>query len=470
MRVLEVSAPLRPTSRRLRRIMLTLLALAGLSVAVGACESGNSSSSGSGTQAASQAAEKAAVSGHVKGQLTVWVDAVRLPVAKAYAKAHPNVHVHIVTFDGDANGATTMQTKIQLWNRTGSGWPDVIFSEQVNDPVWMAMKPFNFAEPLKGLIPQNLLSQWPAPSTAQCTVNGTQYCVQDNLAQDVLWVNKKLMDKFHYTVPATWQQWAALGQQVATQHPGYIVGNIGDSFSHWIYLWGNQCPLQQLQGSQLTINAADTHCTEMASLLDPLIKGGALPPLSVFTPDFAKKYGGAADKVLMMPGPSWYSTSLFRDTLHIPAGQITAAPPLQWENQTPITTGQVGGGPWIISKHSKNLATAADFVTWATTVYNPDPTDPNARGGYPAYGPMATKWLSGIATNHYFAADPTPALKAAASLIWTGWSIVTYPDQPVWSNTVVTALVAGKSLSSLLPAFGSALGQAAQAAGYQVTK
>jgi ABC-type glycerol-3-phosphate transport system substrate-binding protein len=363
-----------------------------------------------------------------------------------------------------------MQTKIQLWNRTGSGWPDVIFSEQVNDPIWMAGKPFDFAEPVKGLIPDSVLSQWPAPSTAQCTVNGTQICVQDNLAQDVLWVNKKLMDQFGYTVPTTWQQWAALGQKAAAQHPGYIVGNIGDSFSHWIYLWGNQCPLQQLQGTQLTINSANTHCTEMASLLDPLIKGGALPPLSVFTPDFAKKYGGATDKVLMMPGPTWYATSLFRDTLHIPAGQITAASPLQWNNETPITTGQVGGGPWIISKHSKNLATAADFVTWATTVYNPPQTDPNARSGYPAYGPMATKWLSGFATNPYFAADPTPALKGAASLIWTGWSIVTYPDQPVWSNTVVTGLVAGKTLTSLLPAFGSALAQAAQAAGYQVSQ
>ena len=162
------------------------------------------------------------------------------------------MHVNIVTFDGDGNGATTMQTKIQLWNRTGSGWPDVIFSEQVNDPVWMAQKPFDFAAPVKGLIPDSVLSQWPAPSTAQCTVNGAQICVQDNLAQVVLWVNKKLMDQFGYTVPTTWQQWAALGQKVATEHPGYIVGNIGDSFSHWIYLWGNQCPLEQLQGSQLT--------------------------------------------------------------------------------------------------------------------------------------------------------------------------------------------------------------------------
>ena len=35
---------------------------------------------------------------------------------------------------------------------------------------------------------------------------------------------------------------------------------------------------------------------------------------------------------------------------------------------------------------------------------------------------------------------------------------MTYPDQPVWSNTVVTQLVAGKSLSSLLQPFGDALG------------
>ena len=92
------------------------------------------------------------------GSITVWVDAVRLPVAKLYAKTHPNVHLNIVTYDGDGNGATTMQTKIQLWNRTGNGWPDVIFSEQANDPVWMAQKPFDFAADLKSVFPEKLLS------------------------------------------------------------------------------------------------------------------------------------------------------------------------------------------------------------------------------------------------------------------------------------------------------------------------
>src|SRR3954454_16798477 len=258
-------------------VVVSMLALAG-------CGGSNGDSAKGPSSAPSLSAGAKA-----SGNITVWVDAARLPAAKAYVKAHPNVKVDIVTFDGDGNGATTMQTKIQLWNRTGKGWPDVIFSEQVNDPIWMAKKPFEFAAQVEGLIPKDLLSQWPAASTAQCTIDGKQYCVQDNVAPVLLWYNKKLMDKFGYQVPKTWQEWAAVGQKVATEHPGYIVGNIGDSFGHWIYLWGNQCPLEKLQGDNLTINSADQHCTRVASLLDPLIKNGSVPPLSVFTPDFAKK-------------------------------------------------------------------------------------------------------------------------------------------------------------------------------------
>jgi ABC-type glycerol-3-phosphate transport system substrate-binding protein len=463
MRVIEGSASALSRWRRPKWTILTPLAAIAIVVAVSACGGGGDSGSTS-SQAATTSKSSSAKTGPASGSLTVWVDSVRLPVAKAYAKAHPNVHLKIVTFDGDANGATTLQTKIQLWNRSGKGWPDIIFSEQVNDPVWMAQKPFEFAAPVKGLVPDSALSQWPAPSTAQCTINGTQYCVQDNLAQVVLWVNQKLMRRFGYDVPTTWQEWAALGQKVATEHPGYIIGNSGDSFSHWIYLWSGQCPLQQLKSDKVLINSTDGHCTRMASLLDPLIKNGTVPPLSVFTPDFAKKYGGAKDKVLLMPGPSWYATALFHDTLHIPAGQITAAMPLKWENETPVTTGQVGGGPWIISRHSKNLNAAGDFVTWATTVFN------DKRPGYPAYAPLADRWLQGLADDSYFAADPTPALKGAATLIWQGWNLVTYPDQPVWSNTVVTKLVAGKPLSSLLQPLGDGLAHAAEAAGYQVDR
>lgn len=402
------------------------------------------------------------------GSLTVWVDAVRLPVAKLYAKTHPKVHLKIVTFDGDGNGATTLQTKIQLWNRTGNGWPDVIFSEQANDPVWMAQKPFEFALNLKGVFPANLLKGWPSPSLAQCTVNGQLVCLQDNLAQEVLYVNKKLMTQFGYSVPKTWQEWAALGAKVAKDHPGYIIGTVGDSYGAWLYLWADKCPISQVVGPKtVRINANDPHCTRMASLLDPLIKSGAVSNESIFTADFATKFGGDTDKILLMPGPVWYAKDIFSGTLHVPAGEMTAALPLQW-NSEPLVTGQVGGGPWIVSRHSKNQAAAIDFVKYATTSLAVKAKVGALSPGYPSYGPAATVWLKSLNADPYFAAPEGPAFKAAANLVWKGWSMVTYPDQPVWSNSVVTQLVAGKSLSSLLSALGEGLGNNAKAAGYKV--
>jgi ABC-type glycerol-3-phosphate transport system substrate-binding protein len=412
----------------------------------------------------------AARTAKASGSITVWVDAVRLPVAKLYAKTHPSVHLNIVTFDGDGNGATTMQTKIQLWNRTGHGWPDVIFSEQANDPVWMGQKPFDYALDLKTVFPKTLLKSWPAPSLSQCTVNGHLVCLQDNLAQEVLYVNKKLMSQFGYTVPTTWQQWAALGAKVAKEHPGYIIGNIGDSYGAWLYLWADKCPISQVVApGTVRINAGDVHCTRMAKLLDPLIKSGVVPAESVFTADFATKWGGDNDKILLMPGPVWYAKDIFSGTLHVPAGELTAATPLRW-NSEPLVTGQVGGGPWIVSKHTKNVAAAVDFVKFATTSLSVKGKVGPLSPGYPSFGPAAVTWLNALNKDPYFAAPEGAAFKAAANLVWKGWSMVTYPDQPVWSNTVVTQLVAGKSLSDLLPAFGDGLAQNAQAAGYKVVR
>ncbi len=336
----------------------------------------------------------------------------------------------------------------------------------------MASKPFDYAADLgKNVFPTKLLKGWPSPSISQCTVNGQLVCVQDNLAQEVLYYNKKLMSQFGYQVPKTWQQWAQIGADVAKNHPGYIVGTVGDSYGHWLYLWSDQCPLSTLKGpSTVLINASDPHCTRMANLLDPLIADKSVSDVTVFSPDFAKQYGGSADKVLMMPGPSWYALSLFRDTLKLPAGEWTAAPPLRWGSE-PLVTGQVGGGPWIVSKHSKNMAAALDFVEWATTTAKTSTGEPNYAAinpGYPSYAPGAVKWLTSLNKDPFFAAPPGPAMQAAANAIWKGWGLVTYPDQPVWSNSVVTQLVAGKSLSSLLPALGQGLSQAAQAAGYKV--
>ena len=97
--------------------------VAAVAVTVAACGNGSSSAaSGSGTTDGFKAAAQ------TSGPLTVWVDSTRVPAVQAYEKAHPNVKIDMVTYDGDANGSNTLQTKIDLYDRTGSGWPDVVFS------------------------------------------------------------------------------------------------------------------------------------------------------------------------------------------------------------------------------------------------------------------------------------------------------------------------------------------------------
>ncbi len=90
------------------------------------------------------------------GALTVWVDATRMDAAKLYQKLHPEVKLDIVSYDGDANGSNYLQTKVQLFNRTGKGWPDVVFSSQNNEASWAVDA--GFAAPLnKGLVDEATL-------------------------------------------------------------------------------------------------------------------------------------------------------------------------------------------------------------------------------------------------------------------------------------------------------------------------
>ena len=310
-----------------------------------------------------------------------------------------------------ANGATTLQAKIQLWNRTGKGWPDVIFSEQANDPVWMASKPFDYAAPVKGLIPAKILSRWPAPSRGQCTVNGREICVQDNLAQTVLWYDKTLMDKFGYAVPTTWQEWAALGAE----------GRQGASRLHHREHRRLVQPLDVPVGRPVP-DQPGAEERQRPHQLD----GFALHPDGQPARSADQERDDAAGEHLhagLRPevrrsrpeGPDDAGTDVVREGrlqrhAKIPAGHMAAAMPLRWNGESPITTGQIGGGPWIISRHSKNLAAAGDFVTWVTT----SPVVKDKGPGYPSYAPAATRWLANLGKDPYFAASPAKPLQAAA--------------------------------------------------------
>ncbi|MEU5262141.1 ABC transporter substrate-binding protein [Amycolatopsis sp. NPDC021455] len=396
------------------------------------------------------------------GTLTVWVDSTRMAAAQLYQKQHPEAKLDIVSYDGDANGSNYLQTKVGLFNRTGSGWPDVVFSSQNNEVSWARQA--GFTAPLnKGLVPQSLLDGWAPGANDPCTVEGTVYCLRNDLSQTVLWYDATLLKQWGYRVPATWPEYQALGRRVATEHPGYLVGAAGDTFTPEIYLWASKCGANQVTGPKaVTVDATGPDCTRMARLLDSLVQAGSMSTSSVFSSDFGKN---SADKILMMPGPSWYGGALFQGTFKTPKGRIAVAPMPQWPGDPEPSVGNVGGGTWLVSAHSHHLKAATDFLTWVTTS---DDYQGKTAPGYPAYQPAAKTWLANQASSGYYAGDIAGPLQAAAGQVWPGWGYGQFSQEAIWAATVTPGLTAGKTIESLLPAWQSAIENYARSIGYEV--
>lgn len=438
----------RPLGRTRRRVAAAIAMLGGAGLASGI---------------AAAPATAAAQHHATKPTLTVLTDATRLPGFELFQKDHPGIHLVIDTYSGDNNGASDLQTKISLDNRVGSGWPDVVFSAEETDAAWVSSSTYHFAAALNsGLVPSSVLGDFADGALATCTFGGKVYCLRNDIGQDVLWYNKTLMAKFGYHLPTTWAQYQALGEQVAKQHPGYVIGTIGDAWSQDVYFWASECPSNHLLGSlKVEIDTASPKCTRVATLLDPLIADGSVSKLSVESSDFAKKYGDA-DKILMEVGPSWYGEYLFGDAYKVPKGQIAAALPPVWPGDD--YTGDVGGGIYIVSSHSKYPKLAAEVAQWMATSNAYQATAPT----YPAYRPAAAVWLKTVNSSGYFAVNPANVFAKTANEIWPGWSSLLFSTDGVWADTVVPGITSGKSLSSLLPAWGSALRNQAQTLGYSI--
>jgi len=446
--------------RRRRFVALAAAATAAAAIALAGCASVNATTTGSSGSSGSSAFKEAK---QVPGStITVWTDSTRLPFVQEYAKEHPNVKLNIVTYDGDANGSTYLQTKVQLFDRTGKGWPDVVFASPT-DVTWASVPTSPsaqaFAAPVDQLVPKSTLDNFAQGSLSPCQVGGHTYCLRNDIAQVVLWYNKTLMDKWGYQVPTTWEQYQALGEEVAKQHPGYVIGSIGDTNSDESYFWSSQCPAQELvSGSTLEVDLSSPDCTRMANLLDPLIADKSVATQGFFDAG----YNGS--KVLMSVGPSWQGQYLYNSAFKTPAGEMAAAAPLKWAGQSTTYTGDVGGGIWMVSSHSQNMSGAVALAQWMSTntsILADAPT-------YPAYVPGAKAWLANPANKDYFADNVSGVFLNAANEIWTGWSNTKFSDATPWSNTVLPSLTAGKSLSATLPAWQTSIADLAKSLGYTV--
>lgn len=443
--------------RRLTRILSTATAFAAVVALAGCATAGGEVDSDYGFVVAEQEADST---------ITVWVDAAREPIAKAFVDANPDVPISIETYDGNSGGSGSFQTKVSLFDQSGEGWPDVVFSTQTNDASW-ASKENNgvqaYAAPLnKGYFSDEFLDGFTDGALAPVTVDDTVYGLRNDLAPVVLWYNQKLLDEFGYEIPETWEDYEALGEQLAADHPGYILGSVGDAFTGtYVYYWGAQAPIFQLDGDTFSSDFDHPNSVAMTELLDGMVANGTLVQDSVFSAPFVEY----ADKIVAMPGPVWYSGALFQnpDGLNNAAGEIGAADPLYWEGEDKVT-GNVGGGTWFASSHSKNLDAVETFLEFVTA------SDEAAElaSGLPAYDSAAATWLDTQAASGYFAGDFTSAVQTAAGSVWDGWGFPSFSPETAYAAVVVPGLAAGKTIAELVPDWRKQILDEAQVQGYTV--
>ncbi|MDR6972833.1 ABC transporter substrate-binding protein [Leifsonia shinshuensis] len=402
--------------------------------------------------------------------ITVWVDASREPAIKAFEAKYPDIKLNVQTYDGNASGSNSFQTKISLFDQAGSGWPDVVFSTQNNDASW-ASKENNgvqaFAAPLnKGWFDKDFLDGFAPGALDPLTVNGTVYGLRNDLAQSVFWYNKALFDQFGYKIPTTWEEYEQLSDKLAAEHPGYILGSVGDAFVGMdVYYWGAQAPVFQVKGNTFNSDVSAKNSTKMTEMLDHMIANGTLTKDSVFSSDFVQKYKG---KALGMPGPVWFTGALFQnpDSLNVPAGQIGAGTPLHWQGEK-IGTGNVGGGTWFASSHTKNLKAVKTLMEFVTSS---DDYQVKLAGGYPAYAAAAKKWIAKQATGGYFVGDFQNTVVQAAGQVWSGWGYPSFSAETGYSKVVLPAIAAGHTIKSVAPQWEQEMKNEAQVQGYTVSK
>ncbi len=393
--------------------------------------------------------------------ITVWIDAARKPMADLWAKTHPD-QANLVKFELVDRGQ--FASKVLLFNNSGSGWPDVVFAEPS-----IVQKVADAAHDFPGD-----LTPWVDPAIIKNFVPGSLdpcyspdkklLCLRNDLAPNVLWYDKTLMDKFGYKVPTTWEEFQALGDKLVQEHPGYIMGTADNEPT--FYMWASGCPVAHpLSVSEVVINAEDNKCVRVAKMIDHMVANGSLSNLGPFDPKYIA-YGNSG-KLLMMTCAAWCGDYVFNGTYYKPEqlkNQLAAALPPKWQADDKAYTGNWGGAAWMVSKHTVNPKLAVSIAVYMTTDLNVT----QIVGTMPAYGPAADAWAKKLDTSKLYASNPYEVMKQATGMVNPNFTDVVRYDLNLGFKPFLAAVEAKKPTVDTLKDVQSTLVDLAQKEGYSV--
>ena len=75
----------------------------------------------------------------------------------------------------------------------------------------------NYLLDLTDKVPQALLDEFYPNANSPCYVNGKLLCMRNDIAHDVVWYDKPLMESLGAEVPTTWEEYRGAGRRTGRQ-------------------------------------------------------------------------------------------------------------------------------------------------------------------------------------------------------------------------------------------------------------
>ncbi|MET0726359.1 MAG: sugar ABC transporter substrate-binding protein, partial [Leifsonia sp.] len=317
-------------------------------------------------------------------------------------------------------------TKLQNAITAGSGAPDVAQLE------YYAIPQFSLSDSLLDLAPYgfgDLEGDYTASTWGSVTSGDKVFGLPQDSGPMAMFYNKAVFDQYGITVPTTWDEYYAAAEQLHTADPTkYITSDTGDSGFATSMIWQAGGQPFSADGTDVTIDLADSGSKKWADNWNRLIDGGLLSDIPGWGDEWYKGLGDGTIATLItgawMPG-------VLEGSVADASGDWRVAPIPTYDG-TPVSAENGGGGQAVI-KQSKNPALAAAFLKWL----NNDPESIKIfleKGGFPSTtAELGSDDFLAEAPDYFGGQKINEVLTAAAKDVPTGWQYLPFQ---VYANSI----------------------------------
>src|SRR6218665_3860752 len=320
----------------------------------------------------------------------------------------------------------------------------------------------NYLLDLTDKVPKATLDEFYPNANGPCYINGKLLCMRNDIAHDVVWYDKPLMDSLGAKVPTTWEEYQALGDELAAK--GYTLGSPMVPFE--AFLVSDGCDMvMPVEGKDDTvkIDLTPEKCLKPARMMEHMIAAGSLSKVGPFDPAVVEQV--KAGKVPLMIGPTWFGEYVIKPTYEMAPGKLAVALPLKWDDQAQPLTWSWGGGVYGGWKDSAHPAEVADLITWMSS----DVANQTTAVTLPAHKPSAIAWGERLKTDAYYASPDTFDVQVkAAEYSHPGYTSLRFSVEDAIVKIVSANIAKGQTVESSLPALQTELVNLAKLNGYAV--